>query len=250
MGLRSFNTSGIISFDIADETQTIDLSGTRQTFTEDRTRVLRLTQQADAYLPWGATVAGNATLSFGLDAFGARSGTAQLPLSRDGAEPDFTKLELAGRYNQSFLDDRMQWSLAAKAQTSFGDPLVSSEQFGLGGFDWLSGFGSGRLEGDSGAAFRSELSYPIALPSLQGMPSLAGVASPYLFAAAGIVHLEKPSAVEQGVTRGASFGAGIRFGLSEKDDPSAATLTLEYARGEASGNDSDNRFNLRFIATF
>lgn len=247
---RSFNTSAIISFDIADETQTIDLLGTRQAFTEDRTRVLRLTQQADAYLPCGATVAGNATLSFGLDAFGARSGTAKLPLSRDGTEPNFTKLELSGRYNQSFLDDRMQWSLAAKAQTSFGDPLVSSEQFGLGGFDWLSGFGSGRLEGDSGAAFRSELSYPIALPSLQGMPSLGGVASPYLFAATGIVHLEEPSAVEQGVTRAASFGAGVRLGLSEKDDPSAATLTLEYARGAASGNVSDNRFNLRFIAAF
>lgn len=71
-----------------------------------------------------------------------------------------------------------------------------------------------------------------------------------LFAAAGIVRLEKPSAVEQGVTRAASFGAGVRFGLSDKDRPSAATLTMEYARGEAPGKQGDNRFNLRFIATF
>ncbi|WP_312416249.1 ShlB/FhaC/HecB family hemolysin secretion/activation protein, partial [Shinella sp.] len=247
---RSFNTSSIISFDIANETQTIDFFGSRQTFTEDRTRVLRLTQQADAYLPWGATLLGDATLSFGLDALGARSGTAQLPLSRDGAEPDFTKLELSGRYNQSFLEDRMQWSVAAKAQTSFGDPLVSSEQFSLGGFDWLSGFGSGRLEGDSGAALRSEISFPIALPAFQTPSALGAIASPYLFAAAGIVRLEEPSAIEQGVTRAASYGAGIRFGLSQNDGPSAATLNLEYAHGEASGRKDDNRFNLRFITTF
>lgn len=59
------------------------------------------------------------------------------------------------------------------------------------------------------------------------MPMLGGVASPYLFAAAGMVRLEKPSTVENGATRCDFFGADARVGLSDKDDPSAATLTME-----------------------
>ena len=247
---RDFNTSSVISFDIADEEQKIDLGGTRSSWSEDRTRVLRLTQQGDVFLPWGAALSGDATLSFGLDAFGARNGSVALPLSRDGAEPDFTKLEMSGRYGQSFLQDRLQLSLSGKAQTSFGDPLVSSEQFGLGGFDWLSAYGSGEINGDAGAAVRAELAFPMALPQLDQYPALGSVISPYTFAAAGIARLEKASAVELGVTRAVSFGAGLRFGLREKASPVSSSLTMEYAHGAASGTDGEDRFNIRLMTTF
>ncbi|WP_288431026.1 ShlB/FhaC/HecB family hemolysin secretion/activation protein [uncultured Agrobacterium sp.] len=244
---RDFNTSSVLALDVMQEEQELDLGGSRTAFTEDRLRVLRFTQTGDAFLPWGGQLNASATASFGLDALGARSATADLPLSRDGAEPDFRKLEASFGYSQSLVDDRVRMSLSGKAQTSFGDALASSEQFGLGGFDWLSGFDSGKIQGDAGAALRAELAFPLTF-SLSN--TLGSAAAPYIFGAAGITRLEQPTALEADVTRASSFGAGIRFGLSEKATPHSGTLSLEYAHGNASDIESDNRFNLRFIARF
>lgn len=244
---RDFNTSSILGFDVTQEKQKLNLSGTITPFTEDRLRVLRLTQTGDIVTSWGAQVSGSVTLSFGLDGLGARSATTDLPLSRDGAEPDFRKLELSASYGQSFLNERMHLLVSGKAQSSFGEALVSAEQFGLGGFDWLSAFDSGKLQGDAGAAARAELSFPLT----GGFADpFGGAVAPYLFGAAGITKLEHPTAAEAEVIRASSLGAGMRFGLSEKATPHMATLTLEYAHGEATDSDSGNRFNMRFIARF
>lgn len=244
---RDFNTSSVLAFDVTKETQKLDLSGTTTPFTEDQLRVFRLSQTADAILPWGASLNGSLTASFGVDAFGARSGTSTLPLSRDGAEPDFRKLELSAGYGQSFFQERAHLSVSGKAQTSFGDALVSSEQFGLGGFDWLSAFDSGKLQGDAGAAARAELSFPMVLGFTQ---PLGGAFAPYIFGAAGLAKLEQPTSVEEGITRATSIGVGLRFALSERATPHSSTLTLEYAHGNATDLDSTNRFNMRFIASF
>lgn len=252
---RELNTSSVLSFDVTEEKQKLNLNGENTPFTEDQLRVLRLTQTADAIFASGAQLSGSMTLSFGLDALGARSATTDLPLSRDGAEPDFQKLEVSASYGQSFLEEKIHLSVSGKAQTSFGDVLVSSEQFGLGGFDWLSAFDGGKIQGDIGAAARVELSFPLTLPQGLGLgaasrDAFGGAVAPYVFGAAGIAKLERPTVAEVGITRANSFGAGIRFGLSEKASPHSATLSLEYARGEATNMDSQNRFNLRFIARF
>lgn len=244
---RDFNTSSVIAYDVLRERQKLDLAGTSTPFTEDQLRVFRLSQTADVILPWGASVGGNLSASFGVDSFGARSATSALPLSRDGAEPDFSKLELAVNYGQSMLNERAHLTIAGKAQTSFGDSLASSEQFGIAGFDWLSAFDGGKLQGDGGVATRAEVSFPIVL----GMtPPFGGAVAPYIFGAAGLTKLEKPSAVEDAITRATSFGAGLRVGLSEQATPHSTTLTLEYAHGTATGLEAENRFNLRFNATF
>lgn len=247
---RAFNTSSVLSFDMAEERQDIEINGARTGWSEDRLRILRLKQATDAYLPGGAVISGDATLSFGLDAMGARHGSTSLPLSRVGASPDFVKLELSGRYEQSLLDDHVQLTASAKGQTSFGDPLVSSEQFGLGGFDWLSAFGSGSLQGDTGAAFRAELAFPQALEPLLDGQAFGGAVAPYMFGAAGIVKLEQATAVEREVTRAAAFGVGLRLGLAQRQSSRSASLTVEYGRGVASGSEGDNRFNLRFSTSF
>lgn len=244
---RDFNTSSVVALDVMEEKQDLDLGGSRTAFTEDRLRVLRFTQTGDAFLPWGGQLNASVTASFGLDALGARSATNDLPLSRDGADPDFRKLEVSFGYSKSMINDRLRVSLAGKAQTSFGDALASSEQFGLGGFDWLSGFDSGKIQGDTGGALRGELAFPLTLNLSNRWGSAA---APYVFAAAGLVRLEVPTALEADVLRASSFGAGVRFGLSEKATPHSGTLSLEYAHGEASDIDDDNRFNLRFIARF
>jgi hemolysin activation/secretion protein len=247
---RAFNTSSVLSFDLTEERQEIEVDDLQTGWSEDRLRILRLKQAADAYLPDGAVVSGDATLSFGLDGLGARHASTSLPLSRVGASPDFVKLELTGRYEQGFLDDRLQLTASAKGQTSFGDPLVSSEQFGLGGFDWLSAFGNGSLQGDAGAAFRAELAFPQAMEPLFNGQAFGGAVAPYLFGAAGIVKLEQATAVERDVTRAAAFGLGLRFGVAQRESPGSASLTVEYGHGVASGLESDNRFNLRFATSF
>ncbi|TBW38295.1 ShlB/FhaC/HecB family hemolysin secretion/activation protein [Siculibacillus lacustris] len=244
---RDVNTSSTLAFDVTEERQTLDLAGVRTPFTEDRLRVLRLTQTGDALLPRGGQISGGVTASFGLDALGARSATTALPLSRDGARPDFQKLEASVAYAQSVLDERLHLSLAAKAQTSFGQVLASSEQIGLGGFDWLSAFDGGLLQGDAGAAVRAEVSVPLA--QRLGGP-FGAAAAPYVFGAGGFARLEQPSAVEARLTRASSLGAGIRFGLSEEKAPQSATLTLEYAHGAATGIPTQDRFNLRVSTRF
>jgi hemolysin activation/secretion protein len=247
---REFNTSSVIAFDIADETIKIESGATRSDWTKDRLRVLRLTQNADLYTGWGGFLSGSVTASFGLDAFGAREGTTMLPLSRDGAEPNFTKMEVSSRYTQGFANNQVQWSLAGKAQTSFGNALASSEQMGLGGFDWLSAFEGGALEGDSGVVMRSELAFPVVLPAMASFPTLGTAVSPYMFGAAGLTKLEKPTAVETKISRAVSFGAGLRFGLSEKETYNGTTLTLEYAHGARNDGSPEDRFNMRLVARF
>lgn len=248
---RDLNTSSVLAFDITQEKQALNLGGLIVPFTEDQLRVLRLTQTADAILANGAQLSGSMTFSFGLDALGARSATVGLPLSRDGAAPDFQKLEVSASYGQSFLAERMHVSVSAKAQTSFGDALVSSEQFGLGGSDWLSAFNGGQIQGDAGAAARAEISFPVTLPQTLGLgEAFGGAAAPYVFGAIGIASLEQPTAVEAGITRASSFGAGIRLGLSEKASPRSASLTFEYAHGNTTDMDSEDRFSMRLTGSF
>ena len=247
---RHFNTSSEIGFGMSNETQKVETSTTRSNWTQDKLRVLRFTQNADLYTTWGSFISGNATVSFGLDSLGARQGTTALPMSRSGAEPDFSKLELSGRYSQGLANNQVQWSVAVKGQTSFGNVMASSEQFGLGGFDGLSAFEGGALMGDSGAMVRTELTLPLVLPSIASSPSLGAAVAPYVFGAAGFTELEQVTAVEDATNHANSFGVGLRFGVSQVESVLGTTLTLEYAHGNQDNGPSDNRFNLRWLAQF
>ena len=244
---RTFNTSSQISLDLAAEKQKLAVGTSRFDWAQDQTRVLRFNQSADFYAPWGAVISGDMTASFGLDALGARSATLSLPLTRSGAKPDFSKLDLSARYSQSFFSQRLNFQASGKAQTSFGDALVASEQTGLGGSEWISAFGAGKLEGDAGAAVRAELSVPVALPLPGGFNAAA---APYVFGAAGLAKLEAATALETRLTRAHAFGAGIRAGLSEASSPRSATVSLEYAHGSATGMKDASRFNLRVMTRF
>jgi len=247
---RHFNTSSEIGFGMSNETQKVETSTTRSNWTQDKLRVLRFTQNADLYTTWGSFISGNATVSFGLDRLGARQGTTALPMSRSGAEPDFSKLELSGHYSQGLADNQVQWSVAVKGQTSFGHVMASSEQFGLGGFDGLSAFDGGALMGDSGAMVRTELTWPLVLPAPTSFPSLGAAVAPYVFGAAGFTKLENATALENATNHANAFGLGLRFGVSQKASSLGTTLTLEYAHGNQDNGSSDNRFNLRWLAQF
>lgn len=237
---RALDLNVGLVFDIQNEYQDLITGVGDLGLSEDRLRILRLTGDGAWSSDFGLLTAA-ATLSFGLDAFGARSAedaTPSLPLSRQGADATFQKLELELGYYHT-LAPHLAVGISAKAQTSFGEPLLRSEQIGIASLDELSTFDAGSLTGDSGWVARAEVSAPFDIAT--GEISL--VASPYVFGAIGSVYLEEPTVLEEAEIRASSVGLGVRFGASDGKDISS-TLTLEYGRAFRDDGPDDDRFTL------
>lgn len=247
---RDLDLSSSLALEIGNERQTIVVGTSQSPFNEDRLRVLRLGQSVSVETPWGGSLRGVLTASFGLDALGARRATLDLPMTRYGAEPDFQKLDVRWSYSQFLMDERLLLAVNGRAQTSFGQALAASEQLGLGGPDGLSAYDSGTLDGDSGVVSRAELAFPLSLSPVADRTSLAGAFTPYVFASGGSVFLHKPTAVEPENVRAAAFGAGLRAALGQTAAPGALSLSLEYAHGADSKGGQDDRINLRFVGSF
>lgn len=246
---RNLNTSSVLGLDLIDEKLSLDLQGVREDWKQDKVSILRLTQNVDMYTHSNGFLSGEITASFGVDGMGARSPTSALRMSRDGAEPEFKKLAISASYQQGFKNTRLQLSLSGKAQTSMGDTLISSEEFSLGGFDWVSAFEGGALMGDSGGVIRGELSLPLLLPETLSLPSLASNIVPYVYGAAGATSIENPTAVEEKSINAKAFGIGLRIG-GKTDSAFNSSLALEYAHGNRSDGPTDGRFNFRWYARF
>lgn len=259
----TINVTG--AFDIQDETQTITNLG-NLALSEDRLRVLRAGMDFSWYAPNDAFLYGGLTGSFGIDGLGARSAAdaanSDTPLSRQGADADFQILEVNLGYRQT-LAEHLVFDLKAKAQTSFGQPLLNAEQIGLATATGLSAYGSGLMQGDDGFVGRAELQFPFvasftlpfALPEFPaqkgtGLPPAdatngAVQVSPYLFGAYGGVALHEPTALESAWTPGAAYGLGLRLGAGAQSSFSSMNINLEYGRTERFGNgDDEHRFSL------
>ena len=228
----------------SEELDLITDDGDALPLSEDDLRILRLGADAQRRLDSGALVLARAVVSFGLDALGARGAedaTETLPLSRAGADADFAKLEVVASYTRP-LAERLAVSLYARGQTSFGDPLVRSEQIGTASFRELSTFDAGTLGGDSGWILRGDVLSPRSFDA----PRLPFTSvTPYAFAAVGALHLEEPTAPEVETLRTGALGVGVE--LADVIDPafSYATLTVEYGRAFRDDDLADeNRFTL------
>ena len=224
---RALTVSSELSFDAQND----DLDAVTPVslpIAEDGLRIIRFGADATWFTPVGGVFVGNVSASFGIDGLGARSAadaTPLLPLSRQGADAEFQKLEVSASYNQP-LAEHVGLDLFARAQTSFGKPLLQSEQIGLTGATGLSSFDAGALQGDSGYVVRGELSSPWYVPFAGGVVQL----SPYLFGAVGEVRVEMPTALESASIVGASYGLGVKFGTAFASDPTNTSLTLEWGR--------------------
>ena len=236
---RQLNITARASFDVQrDRLDILPGDGTRLPFFRDELRILRLAAGMTRSYPEGGVDAVDAVLAFGLDTFGARSGTPDLPLSRQGAKPGFAKLELSGRMVRP-LGERLVFSLSGRGQTAFGRPLVKSEQIGFANASELSAFATGSLTGDSGIVLRGELRAPIQTERLRAL------VSPYAFAAAGVLWLHQPLDDEQGRQRVSSLGVGVEILPLLESRFASATLRLEAARGiRHGGGPNDTRFSL------
>ncbi|WP_254633932.1 ShlB/FhaC/HecB family hemolysin secretion/activation protein [Mesorhizobium sp. GbtcB19] len=239
---RALTVSSELSFD-AQSDRLNAVTPISLPIAEDRLRIIRFGTDATWFTPLGGVFVGNVTASFGIDGLGARAATDAtplLPLSRQGADAEFQKLEVSASYSQP-LADHLGVDLYARAQTSFGKPLLQSEQIGLTGATGLSSFDAGALQGDAGYVVRGELSSPWYLPFTGGVIQL----SPYVFGAVGEVRLEMPTALESASIVGASYGLGIKLCTAFASDPTNTSLTLEWGRQHPDDQRSDSdRFSL------
>jgi len=226
---RAFNLTTQLSFDAQDDRLDIETASGELPVYEDSMRILRLAADAFWLLDADATLEVGGELSFGTECCGARTAEdaeGGVPLSREGADAAFSKLEVSARYRQT-LTEAMALSVNGRAQTSFGDPLVIGEQFGIASGFEVSPLDAGTLTGDSGWVVRGELSRRV-VTEAGGQPFSV---SPYLFAAAGAVYLEQPGADEQEETFASAFGVGVDLFTPFDENFSNASVRLELGRG-------------------
>ncbi|MEW6640181.1 MAG: ShlB/FhaC/HecB family hemolysin secretion/activation protein [Pseudomonadota bacterium] len=247
---RAANFNSELALDAQDEIQSLFVAAVPTPLSQDRLRIVRFTNDGDVLTPWGATISGRATASFGLDGLGARTAaeaTPLLPLSRQGADASFRKFDISLGYSQALVE-HLAVSVTARAQTSFNAPLLRSEQIGIANTTGLSAFDAGTVVGDQGYVVRGELSSPWTLPvsvPLQGASAVAVVAAPYLFAAYGEVTLRAPTALEAASIRATSYGGGLRLGGAAPGRISNGSLSLEYGHATRSdGVAAGDRFTV------
>jgi hemolysin activation/secretion protein len=235
---RTKNISGQLSVDRQNDEQFLVAGGARTSLYRDETTVLRAS--LDGF--WQretSTLQAGATLSQGFSALGAGA-TAGTPLSRQGADTKFTKLVLSSQYRFA-LSDTFKMSVSGRVQSSFGDPLVTGEQFGIAGTQEISAFDAGSVKGDSGWVIRAELS----MPRQVQFSDTPLIVSPYAFGAMGKVYLEQPTAVEQSSTKASAIGVGVEISAFENARFTASTLRMEYAKGYRNdAQPDDDRFSI------
>jgi len=162
--------------------------------------------EVDTNIVFGATV------SRGLNALGARTladATPELPLSRQGADAVFTKLNLGLAITKNFPSDFFL-ATTAYAQSSFNRPLLTSEQFEIIGPRMISGLPVGILPGDSAWVVRTELGHVNSFPIESGGLSV----TQYAFGATGERIFYQPTVLELGSIHVTNVGIGLRFASS------------------------------------
>ncbi len=242
---RNRNISGQFTLDRQTDKQfLVTPGGGRTPVYLDKATVLRAAVDGFWLTEGGSAIEAGAVLSKGIDALGARTadqvGTGT-PLSRQGADAKFTKLLVSGRIRRP-INETFSFSLSGRAQTSFGDPMLTAEQMGIAGGQELSAFDAGSIKGDSGYVARAEISMP-QQTTFANTPLLM---SPYVFAAYGDVTLEQPTAQERADVSATSIGIGVEFNTLTKSNFSSATVRIEYARGTRDDDQPDtNRFSVQ-----
>lgn len=234
---RNFNLTTQLAFDVQEDSLDVDTPAGELPVYEDSVRVLRGSADAFWLLGGGAAVELGAQLSFGLDAFGARTAEdaeGGTPLSRPGADADFTKLAVSARYRQAFGETLLA-TVNGRAQTSFGDPLILSEQFGVASSREISPLDSGTLTGDGGWVVRGELARPF---DLEGGPQ-GWTLSPFAFAATGAVYREQPVEDEDDEISANAYGLGVDVFYPFDDRFSNASLRLELGRATRNDDQDD-----------
>lgn len=249
---RQLDFASEVSFDVENDKQSIWFNGVSLPLSEDRLRILRIALDGQYAAPWAANLSGRLITSIGLNTLGARTATDAValgvPLSRQGADASFAKLEASLVYVQSVFDGFLA-ALNLRGQTSFGAVLARAERFGIASPSGLSTFDAGTFVGDSGYVARGEFGKPFVLPEI--LTDWAFMAQPYAFGAVGQIVNTFPTILEYGSVTAASYGIGVRLNDAEKGTRSGGSLTLEFgAQQRSDGIPAGVRFNVLFSQRF
>jgi hemolysin activation/secretion protein len=201
---------------------------------DDRIRALRVGTTYDFADQFGGHNLLDAEFSEGLAIFGA-SARGSLDVSRRGASSEFHKLtiDLSRRQELDHLLPNLGIYAAVTAQTSFADPLLSAEQFGVGGATFGRGYEPSELTGDKGIAAKVELQYN------QQLKPIAAELQYYGFYDVGVVGDVLADVGVPSSQSLASAGGGVRYellwglsGLFEVAKPLTKPVETELIRGD------------------
>jgi len=165
-----------------------------------------------------------ATVSRGLNALGARTladATPELPLSRQGADAVFTKLNAALAITKNLPSDFFI-ATTSNVQSSFNRPLLTSEQFEIIGPKMISGLPVGILPGDAAWVVRTELGHVNFFPIESGGLTI----TQYGFGAHGERIFYQPTVLELGSVHVSNFGIGLRFTSTRWSQPMPNTYAF------------------------
>lgn len=154
-------------------------------------------------------------------------------LVRAGAPADWSLVRFGADYSY-FLENQWRFSGEINAQQS-GDPLISGEQFGVGGMSSLRGFEERSLLGDSGYSIRLEAGTP---PLTSANILLIG------FIDAADLELENPQAGEEDSISVSSIGLGLRWSWRQQLSLSIDFGQINEGSGEQEDGDSKAHFSL------
>lgn len=202
-------------------------------FYKDNLRILRLMadwQKADSF--FGMTSA-RLIFSQGLDFLGG-SKTGDLNLSRENGHTDFSKVEFSLSRQQHIIVD---WSLTANIGGQYSSaPLLSAEEFGIGGAFIGRAYDSSEITGDSGLYGSIEVDY-------SGLQSKDPQWMPKLGAFYDIGSVKNLEVGKNSIESGASAGLNAQWTINKQ-----AEIKLEVAKPlTRSSASNDNSKNPRFF---
>jgi hemolysin activation/secretion protein len=127
--------------------------------TRDEQRILRFGVQGDVHDAFGGVTTWDVTVHQGLNGLGSTRDGEAIPQSRLGGRADFFKVTATASRLQPIFDagpNSLALQLSAAGQYA-ADPLLSSEQFHIGGEQFGRGYNPSQLSGDNGLGVDAEL---------------------------------------------------------------------------------------------
>ena len=178
------------------------------------------------------------TVSQGLDILDATPAGDRLASRRD-ASPDFTTFAAYAEWERE-LSDTIEIAFAGRGQLAT-TPLLITEDFGLGGNDFLRGYNFNERSGDNGIAGFAELRYDIGDPL-----GIVRRMQLYAYADGGVV-----GNLQGGRGSGslASSGGGIRTDIT-RDLGLDLELAVPLTGPRYDTGDSSPRFNVALRRSF
>ncbi|WP_435640266.1 ShlB/FhaC/HecB family hemolysin secretion/activation protein [Micavibrio aeruginosavorus] len=239
--IRSRNTNlyTMFSFDMRDVDTRNNIEDTRT----DNIRALRTgmrLEKLDRVFGAGLNLL-DLELAQGLDVLGASSKNDPNKSRPDG-DPRFTKLNLELQRLQRLAN---QWNLllAARGQWSNG-PLLSSEEFGVGGMGYGRGYDPSEIIGDEGIAGKVEVQW-----NLPGEFGITNSHQLYGFYDAGRVWNDDPTNAKDKANTATSAGVGVRAKIGDTTNVDM-TVAVPLNRSVQTMKDQNPRFFMSVSKNF